>query len=68
MLAITPPPHAANPDWRKTMSNSMSLKDVAQILGVKAYRIEYLLATALCPNRRCGFRADVFSMLRTWPI
>ncbi len=26
------------------MSNSMSLKDVARLLGVKAYRIEYLLS------------------------
>ncbi len=32
------------------MSNSMSLKDVAQILGVKAYRIEYLLAHGLVPE------------------
>ena len=26
------------------MSTSMSLKDVARVLGVKAYRIEYLLS------------------------
>ena len=32
------------------MSTSMSLKDVAQILGIKAYRIEYLLAHGLVPE------------------
>ena len=30
----------------------MSLKDVAALLGVKAYRIEYLLAHGLVPSRK----------------
>ncbi len=40
------------------MSNSMSLKDVAQILGVKAYRIEYLLSHEIVaePAQRIGGR------------
>ena len=34
------------------MNENMSLKDVAALLGVKAYRIEYLLAHGLVPEPR----------------
>jgi len=32
------------------MNQTMSLKDVAHLLGVKAYRIEYLLAHEIVPE------------------
>ena len=34
------------------MEQQMSLKDVAALLGVKAYRVEYLLCHGLVPEPR----------------
>ena len=35
------------------MKTSMSLKDVAHLLGIKAYRIQYLLCHGAVPEPQC---------------